>query len=204
MPPLLIAAPISDHKHDDPAYDQCDGPQQVEVDPAAPQETQRRPTCRRRSRRSRWSPAWPRCGGRAPLADRQRAGQRERMRWRSGKAERDHRRDQHQTRAVRIRHQERPERISRRDQPACRSAPCGASRTARASRPRRTGSQRRCGCSKPGSRTSPSASTRNRMTATASAWPSPIGRSASQITRSLRRLSPSATANSHPIAGLMP
>jgi len=29
----------SDHKHGDPAYCQCDGPQQVDVDPAAPQES---------------------------------------------------------------------------------------------------------------------------------------------------------------------
>ena len=43
-----------------------------------------------------------------------------------------------------------------------------------------------------------------RTTATAAAWPSAMGGSARHTPRTLRRCIPNATANSHPIPGLMP
>src|ERR687891_1033941 len=52
--------------------------------------------------------------------------------------------------------------------------------------------------------TAPSATTLTATTAIASAWPTPMGISASSTTVRLRRCRPRATANSQPMAGLMP
>jgi hypothetical protein len=54
------------------------------------------------------------------------------------------------------------------------------------------------------STTTPSANTAKITMAIAAAWPSAIGRRDSSTTAPLRRCSPSATANSQPIAGLTP
>ena len=192
---------------EEPGRHQGAGPDEVEVDPAAAQEREPDPLVDDRPRSRRSPPASPPCARRprrarpasVPPAVSSAAGA-------AGQAERNEHRHQHQPGAVRRRHQERPDRQPGQAGPHADAHPVAV--PAQRMMPAAQADQRGPGGDLAAARWSTISPSSTTASATASDRDA-RGRARSApapapTTRRLGRCRPSATANSQPIAGLMP